>query len=362
MQKIQNIRVSDLVLWTENPRDPIDSKASDQDIVNMAINDKSGLWQLSRLASQMGDFYDFSEIPIVVYQDNKPVVYDGNRRVIIAKIAKGLVTCDVTFKSIPSVPDEIPCNVCDRDTAIASVLRKHGNSGSWRPLERDMFILKYKGGEKSDFLIIDEATGVISSHDKMNQGFVKDEVFNHSNLNKLGLRINEGKLESQHSQEELTQLLEDLCIKVEQNFLSTRQSRGDVMAVLSDENKLVLKMNKDNAFSSVISGSYTPVSPDPKSTRRTKRTKESLPKLFGKDLVLVGGDVNNLYRDICDLYAFYQMYKSHLTSSFTALIRMSLRLLCETASNGNIEEYLKTHFSKAKKTLSQNELLCLHSE
>lgn len=366
-QEIRNIKVEDLVLWTENPRDPIDAKAKDQDIVDMALKDKSGLWQLNRLALQMGDFYDFSEIPIVVYQEGKPVVYDGNRRVILAKIAHNLVTYNVTFKSIPSVPDEIPCNVCDKDTAIASVLRKHGTSGSWRPLERDRFISKYKGGEKSDFLIIEEATGVISAHDKMNQGFVRDEVFSPSNLSKMGLRIKEGKLESQHTQEELTQLLDDLCEKVEQNYLNTRQSRGNVMAVLTDENKIVIQNNKDKSYSSVAldshdSESSDPERPDSKPSRRTRRTKEAAPKLFGKDLVLVGGDVNNLYRDICDLYTFYQMNKSHLTSSFTALIRMSLRLLCETASNGNIEDYLKKNFAKAKKSLSQDEKTLLSSQ
>ena len=366
-QEIRNIKVEELVLWTENPRDPIDANAKDQDIVDMALKDKSGLWQLNRLASQMGDFYDFSEIPIVVYQDDKPVVYDGNRRVILAKIAHNLVTYNAVFKSIPSVPDEIPCNVCDRDTAIASVLRKHGTSGSWRPLERDKFIQKYRGGEKSDFLIIEEATGVISSHNKMNQGFVKDEIFSPSNLSKLGLRIKDGKLESQHTQEELTQLLDDLCEKVEHNYLNTRQSRGNVLAVLTDENKLVIKDNKDNTFSSVVIASHESENSDQensesKATRRTRRTKEVAPKLFGKDLVLVGGDVNNLYRDICDLYMFYQMNKSHLTSSFTALIRMSLRLLCETASNNNIEDYLKNNFSKAKKTLSQDEKTLLSSQ
>lgn len=362
MQEIQNIKVSDLVLWTENPRDPINSDAKDQDIVDMALSDRSGLWKLSMLASQMGDFYDFSEIPIVVYQDGKPVVYDGNRRVILAKISKGLVTSNMTFKSIPLVPDEIPCNVCDKDTAISSVLRKHGTSGSWRPLERDRFILKYKGGKKSDFLIIEEATGVISSHEKMNQGFVKDEVFSPSNLNKIGLRIKDDKLESQHTQGELAQLLDDLCEKVEHNYLSTRQSRGNVVAILTDENKAVIQKNKDNVFTSVLSSSNYLKSSDPKPTRRTRRTKEAIPQLFGKDLVLKQGDVNNLYRDICDLYIFYQSNKSHLSSSFTALIRMSLRLLCETASNSNIEDYLRNNFAKAKKSLSQDEKTLLSSQ
>lgn len=357
-QEIRFIKISDLVLWTENPRDPIDINAKDQDIVDMALNDKSGSWNLSRLASQMGDYYDFSEIPIVVYEREKPIVYDGNRRVILAKLVLGLVTAEVPIKNLPSVPEEIPCNVCDKDTAINSVLRKHGMSGSWRPLERDRFILKYKEGEKSDFVAIEEATGLISSHEKMNQGFVKDEVFSPSNLSRLGLRVSEGRLESQHSVDESRALLLDLCSKIERNFLNTRQSRGNVLDILDEQNRRLIESNRQNSFSVVSFDSRESEgdsSQEGKRRRKTRRTKAETPKLFGKDLVLIPGDVNNLYRDICELYTYYQINKARLSSSFPALIRMSLRLLCETAAGGDIQDYLKKHFASAKKTLSQDE-------
>lgn len=355
-QKIVELKISDLVLWTENPRDPIDANAKDQDIVDVAVADRSGLWKLSSLASQMGGYYDYSEIPIVVFEDDKPIVYDGNRRVILAKLAKGLVSINTEIKNLPSVPDLIPCNVCDKNTAIKSVLRKHGSTGSWRPLERDKFIYKYQGGAKSDFIIIDEATGIISSHEKMNQGFVKNEVFNPSNLSKLGMRIKDGRLESKHEQEELKEILEDLCSKVESDFLSTRKSRGDVFSVLDDKNKQLIEDNKDNTFEIAGPSSIVSKRGESQSKRRTKRTRVEPLQIFGKPLSLKGGDVNNLYRDICDLYSFYQIYKSHLSSSFTVLIRMSLRLLCETASGDKgISEYVRMYFNNGKKTLSKDE-------
>lgn len=357
-QEIRSIKVEELVLWTENPRDPIDSNAKDQDIVDMAIRDRSGLWKLSRLASQMGDYYDFSEIPIVVYEDNKPVVYDGNRRVILAKISKGLVSTASEIKALPLVPDSIPCNVCDKETAINSVLRKHGTTGSWRPLERDRFIQKYKGGVKSDFIVIEETTGLISSHEKMNQGFVKDEVFSPSNLSRLGLRIVDGQLETQHSEEELSQLLDDLCSKIERNYLSTRKSRGNVLSVLDDENKQLIENNKNNPFYHIGEGVCTSEKETNNKGRKTKRTKATSPQLFGKSLSLKPGEVNNLYRDICELYSFYLINKSHLSHSFTSVIRMSLRLLCETAAKDIsvvIADYVSSYFSRAKKSLSKDE-------
>ena len=85
-QVIENIRVKDLVLWTENPRDPISVSASDDDVIRRAISDPNNKWDLKKLACDMGEYYDFSELPIVVYKKGKPLVYDGNRRVVLAKI------------------------------------------------------------------------------------------------------------------------------------------------------------------------------------------------------------------------------------------------------------------------------------
>ncbi|WP_315392380.1 hypothetical protein [Prevotella denticola] len=373
-QEIKNIRILDLVLWSENPRDPIDSNAKDQDIVDMAMKDRSGLWQLQKLADQMGEYYDFSEIPIVVYEDEKPVVYDGNRRVILAKISKGLVTTKTVIKNLPSVPDLIPCNVCKKEIAINSILRKHGTKGTWRPLYRDQFIMKYKdNGKKSDFLIIDEATGIISEHPKMNQGFVKDEVFTPSNLEKMGLRINAGKLESKHSVDVLNEILSDLCDKIERNFLNTRKSRGDVFGILDDNTKHLIHDDKKNSFVEITSGDtkdgkqeQDTISNNAQGKRKTRRTKSAEQMLFGKQLTLKAGNVNNLYRDICDLNDYYNMNSSRLTRSFATLIRMSLRLLCETASSEcsykDIAGYCGRYFDEAKKTLTSDETTILSTQ
>lgn len=65
-QEILNIKLEDLVLWTENPRDPITPDSNDQDVANKALQDKDNKWNLSKLVAEMGDFYDFSEIPTVI--------------------------------------------------------------------------------------------------------------------------------------------------------------------------------------------------------------------------------------------------------------------------------------------------------
>lgn len=73
-QEIKYIKIQDLVLWTENPRDPISPNASDQDVVNRALMNKDGSWDIEKLAKNMGEFYDFSELPTVVYEAGKPIV------------------------------------------------------------------------------------------------------------------------------------------------------------------------------------------------------------------------------------------------------------------------------------------------
>ncbi|WP_297338432.1 hypothetical protein [Algoriphagus sp.] len=357
-QEVKYINIKDLVLWTENPRDPIDANASDQDIVDRALDDGLLKWTLPKLAKEMGDYYDFSELPTVVFYGKKPVVYDGNRRIILGKIKHGLVTVPSgTRIRIPDFPEEIPCNVCSKKIALNNVLRKHGNSGSWKPLERDLFLHKFLGEEKSSFLILEEDTGIISSNPHLNQGFVKDEIFKDSMMQNLGFSINNGKLNSVHSNEEAFVLLTDISNKVKTKVIDTRRKRGKIIEVLDPSSQQLIDQNKNNKshLSKIKFDSKKEVK---KPQRQSKRTPKSNTEFFGGKLYLRMGEVSNLYRDIVDLYQFYFSKKHELSQTFPGLIRMSLRLLCETAAkednNKKFENYLKGHFPIAKKDLDKD--------
>ncbi len=39
-QEIRKLNIRELVLWTENPRDPIDTNATDQEVADRAITTK----------------------------------------------------------------------------------------------------------------------------------------------------------------------------------------------------------------------------------------------------------------------------------------------------------------------------------
>lgn len=369
-QKIDYIRVEDLVLWTENPRDPIDSSASDVDIIKRAIFDSRNKWNLRSLANEMGAYYDFSELPIVVYKNGKPVVYDGNRRVVLAKLKLGIVEIDgYNADSLPDVPKDLPCNVCSEDIALESVYRKHVNSrNSWGALERDIFTSKFQHQEKSTFLMFDENTGgFISRHPEMNQGFVRKEVLTESHLREMGFEFDNGMLCTRHSDDEVEVLLNNLLDKIKSKEISTRGVfRGKPISVLDRRVQEIISSNKDKDLRpynvpTIASGCENPVTKDSPTTlvpKKTRVTKSAKIPFFGDKLVLKAGNVNNLYRDILALCGVIEDKNNGFSDCAFAIIRMSLRLLCETASKElgyrDFKDYIWNFGANAKKKLDQD--------
>lgn len=361
-QEVKVIRLKDLGLWTENPRDPIDPNATDQDIVDKALSDRNGKWTLKRLSKEMGDYYDLSELPTVVYEDSKPVVYDGNRRIILGKIQHKYVTISNgdDIGTLPDIPQEIPCNVCSKDIALKNVYRKHADSGSWSTLERDMFVDKFMSQGKSTFLLFDENTdGMISKNPYLNQRFVKEEVLTEHILRDLGFEFQDGKLYSRYTPEEARDVLLDLAQKIESKVITTRKNRGTVRTTLTPATRNIIEDNAKNKLTPVdLSGVPDKSSEADTQKRKTKRVATNKLPIFGGSLYLVPGEVSNLYRDIVDLHSFYEANKKTLSNSFPCLIRMSMRLLCESAAQdktaGNMDNYIKAYFQKAKAKLNDD--------
>ena len=365
-QEIKSIPLADLVLWTENPRDPINPRASDQDVVNRAISYGGSKWSLAKLAKEMGNYYDLSELPTVVYRGKKPVVYDGNRRMVLGKIKHGLVSVNDFDADLPDFPAEIPCNVCSEKIALQNVYRKHADTGSWLPLERDIFVSKHMKKGKTHFLLMEENTGLISANPHLNQRFVKEEVFRDDILEKLGFSFDGDVLVSRHSAVEALKLLEDLSLKIQNKTLSTRNNRGKVLEVLDPAHQRLINENKRKTLRPVDLTKVPEVASEPEAaSRRTRRTKAKADEIFGGPLFLRSGAVSNLYRDIVDLHAFYLEHRATLSHAFPSLIRMALRLLCETAAKDRsqgLEQYIKARFKDAKAELDQDQKTTLANQ
>ncbi|MBQ0088604.1 MAG: hypothetical protein KBT27_04655 [Prevotellaceae bacterium] len=374
-QKIENIKVKDLVLWTENPRDPISENSLDSDVIKHAVEDPKNKWDLQKLARAMGNYYDFSELPIVVYKGGKPVVYDGNRRVVLAKIKLGFVTVPGFTMQLPDVPLELPCNVCSEDIALQSVYRKHVLlANTWGALERDMFAHKYLHEDKSTFLMFDEATGgFITKNPEMNQGFVRKEVLTDSLLNDMGFSFNDGQMFTKHTDDEVRVLLDNLLDKIKTKAISTRgENRGKPINVLDQRVKDIISSNKDNtprlysAPQKAITTVASETAQEKKDVRKTRITRSTKLPLFGEKLILQPGNVNNLYSDILALYNLLSSEKQAFSACVYAIFRMSLRLLCETASKdlgyNDIKDYINKYFPIAKKKLNQDTTTLLASQ
>ena len=188
-QQVEYIPLDDLVLWTENPRDPLDGDYTNDDVIRRATdgrNDKQ--WQLSKLSKEMGDRFDLSELPTVCRIDDGPKyrVYDGNRRVILAMLRKAGLTTEGQQQLVPpDFPDPIPCNVCDEETALENVERKHRGNGSWKQYERDRFMFDYRGGPKTVLIRLEELIKAVTKWPALNMRYVEDDVFNKKHLEEM---------------------------------------------------------------------------------------------------------------------------------------------------------------------------------
>lgn len=374
-QENKTISISKLKLWTENPRDPFDineqNELGDLGIIKKALNQSECKWELKKLAKNMGEHYDLSEIPTVVANGNNYVVYDGNRRLAIIKYLQNPEwEKGIKEKIILKNPDkfkkmlEISCNVCDKDTALTNIERKHMNSGSWKPLAREYFKKNHKNQRASNFLIIEEQTQIISKNfEIMDKVFVKNEIFTKDNLNKIGFDIKNEKFISNYEDEKAKDIIKKIIILIQEKGISTRKNRRKLKKALIEKfPNLELKEFNEKEKQDLVS----PLCKKIKLTKKTNKTKFF--PIFGEKLSLKQGITNDIYLDILNLYKFYWEKKDKLSEHFPALIRASLRLLIEsTRENEKIKYYLKQYisderFQKAKKKLNEDKKFTLYSK
>ena len=366
-QRVQEIQVKDLVLWTENPRDPISTKGKNEMVIRRALSDVDKKWEIKSLAKKMGSRYDFSELPIVVYKKGVPIVYDGNRRVVLAMLKLRLYPefSDLKFK-MPECPESLPCCVASEDIAIESVWRKHAETGSWDQISREFFLYKFMKRPKSVLLQWDELLGgKIGVTSYLNQRFVGEEVLTNPRMKSIGIKIENGRISSRHSAHDTQRLIEHIFTLIRDKKISTRNGRKDPLCVLI-EPKLRAVVNAD-ANKEYHAVDVKPdefqclntTAVDRKAVRLPRRVGSPAIEFFGGKLDLEVGAPANLYRDILDLYTYYEKNKNRLSDRFSALIRMALRLECELiaqcSSSCDMSNLVLNDFDDIKASLSQDQ-------
>ena len=393
-QHIESIPLEKLVLWSENPRDPIDPDADNEQIIENALNGKGAdsKWELDKFAKEMGDKYDFSSLPTVaaIEGTDKYTVYDGNRRVIIAMMGAWGAPSMRLRTTLPLFPEEIPCCVCSRDDALKSVYRRHSENGSWGQYERDVFIYRYMNAPKSVLVRLEDLIHAVTRWPKINLRYVEEDILNDKHLKEFGLKP--GEEDFGVPPETLEELIKAIADGIEDGSLNTRGNRNDPTKALSDDllkrvyddaarhkasaaqgNKVderdtdglsgnvekgikgagqgglfddgrtdggQLEKGSDDGDSerdpvddgTGDSSAGETVSVNTAGSRRTRTTKEKGYSVFNGKLILRAGSVNNLYRTLECLWKMNEAGKIEFNAGFNGVIRMGLRLLAETAA------------------------------
>ena len=358
-QEPKKIKISDLHLWTENPRDTVNINYTDQQIIERAISQSSHKWNLDKMFSDMGIRYDMSELPTVVVENGKNIVYDGNRRIAVLKCIQNQflynsITGNLIWTQNPPEEllklSEIYCNVCDKDTALDNIERKHINNGSWSILERDYFRHNFRGHPKSNFIILEETTNIITKNEKLNQGFIKDEVLTIDNLNKIGFDIKDGKLLA-NQDIDVTKLLQELVCVISENYITTRKNRKDLLSAIQEHNpdyaNTIFPFDSKNKNIKVI----LPKIVNNKSSLKRTPIKKTTNELFGGTLCLKGKKAPEIYTAIEHIY---NDYKKNPDKKWWLLpiIAFSLRLFLETVAQ-EYYNYHNPHEDKGDKALEQ---------
>lgn len=343
-QEIRNIPIESLVLWTENPRDPVDASLTDREVILRAISNESGNWNLDRLIQEMGGEYHYNEIPVVVMIQGSPIVFDGNRRVAAMKCMKDPDLYQVAIQKLPlfkegefNVPDELPCDVCDRETALNIVERLHSGSKRWGSLQYEQFKHIHRGAPKGRLMILDEASGGIVSRTKeLNEEYAQNRLINESNLNKVGLSMSDEKLFSSMDDETTKQLIEDIADVAIQRLSTARHNPGDLRAALTElapkRYEDIKPFDADNA-KPVDAPDADPDGTTRKDSRiRRRRRIADAPKAFDGEVLRPNGKQSDaIYRAIEWIDNQYRKNPEN-RSDLLPILGFSLRILLETVA------------------------------
>lgn len=384
------VDVATLELDLQNPRLP--KHVRDQNDITQVRNyllDKEDVLRIARNIANNG--YHRSAVAIVCRENGRTIVLDGNRR---------LAACQLLLKPelAPNARDKKELEELNKITnkqelknvkITVAPSRKEAEKEIWdihvnqllKPWQVLQKLRMYRNLIDSGEYDIDSA----SSEYGVTPTLFKKE------LEKLFFY--EQILEQIRTDKDEEELLKSGFNKIDRLILSTNgkklldystNNKGDItftnrnesdkklkllVPYITDPHKVPAQATQDwlveNVFAKIDpSFSVTKKSTEvekkkaaPPSPRRTAREKNKSQVLFGQDLVLKKGDTNNIYMDVLDLYEFYSKNTDRLSKNFPALIRMSLRLLIESATpkTKGIADYVNANYEDAKKQLTQDQ-------
>jgi hypothetical protein len=372
------LKPSEIFLDENNPRYP--KQNNQKDAINTMLQDQG-----EKIINLAEDIYLYGLNPsskmIVFLEDSTYIEGDGNRRLTAIKLLETPSLSD-EFKNIRkridtilkgkgTIPEEIDCILftsraeAEHWIGINHIGEQEGRGQiKWNAEQINRFHGKTSIGLQALDFLLDKK--LLSNEDKkriqkstfdrvLNSKAVKDIIsiakdgdkfiFNDiDNLAKVAMELRDKNVSSVYSTDEI------------QEFVKTSIQKPAVQKIYENQEEYPQIERTINVQDSASQ----------KKAKVTRRIENKEPSLFGKTLVLLPGNVNNLYREINNIYNLYEKKGDVLNigANIIPIIRMSLRLLCESASaesNQKIEDYIKCFFSKAKGKLNQSDKTFLHS-
>lgn len=391
----KSIKVSRLKLWDENPRFPQEYfRKKEEDLINYLFKKKGEKEKIIELANSIINNFDLPPWEkLIVYQhNNNLIVLEGNRRIAVYKILlnpnlvkdKKIKKLFIKGKEKTKIESNfsVDCLVTkNQETGLRYVEMKHLETGykGWGESERNNF-KKRRGMTGENIIIKTEIDRIVRGLDIPE--ILKEDVLGHgyvttfyriissmSAKNLFGYEIKEKKLDIKDKNflKKLKVIIWDVVNK--KTFSGkklnsrTMNNKKEIKNYLRSIDNEAIKVTEEEIKKSLIKTKNLFGKEEIKiRKRRTKREKDTQAKIFGDPLFLKKGDTNSLYLDIIDLFDFYNMNKNKLSNKFSALIRMSLRLLVDCASDNNIDDYVNNNFYEAKNNLSKNNKTTLKSQ
>jgi hypothetical protein len=368
----KSLEITELIVNPDNYRfDPVDTKEQAFDL--MLEEKGSEIFRLAKhiLEKGLDQARDFR----VIKAKDGYLVLDGNRRITALKCLynKSLIKDEKLRKKFDGLkidtsvlPKTVSSFVYESEAAAADWIKldhtgKNDGVGqdSWESSAVDRFGFKFEGKlspAMQALILVERENNKKFDTKKLKISTINRIFSNPESRTFLGIDIKDKKINLTTSKKEAVKRIDKLFEKVINEDIKVdevyrKEKSIDFMKKLfgskPPQNKIVVLNLKDGLG---------------RDGRKTQRTKSLPIVFFGKKLFLKNGDTNNLYRDIVDLFNFYENSKQSLSKNFCSLIRMSLRLIVESATNKKIDDYIHTNFDAAKKILSQDEKTTLSTQ
>lgn len=335
--EFENVKIADIRLDQENPRFlPV---STERDAIQSMLEEQGD--KLYILAKDIAHYGLDPSKRLILFKEKKQYIDgDGNRRVTVLKI---LETPDLIkthklhakFKKLSqnrsTIIDSAECVVFPSRTAIKHWLEiNHGGELDgrgqvrWNSAQKERF-----NGSKS--------TGLLAKETLLEQGLISDDEFDSVNVTTL------------------TRLLDSSpgkkAISIEKkNGHVSFNNMGSLLTVFNNlKGKSVKEVYHDDDRKKFLQSSLGSPEANPtveseedvctetqtkkNATRITQRVKKGSRPIFGETLFLKAGQINNVYRDICDIY---EMSKG--SDRCVEILGFSMRLILDIAAHEYFEK------------------------